>query len=119
MVFTATIKLDFSVANKLTYSMSAHAQGVYQVDILDLGGARQLNNPAAFLKAVLSQAPLSQNLLLKSRTRPSTDPTQPAQKSRLTFICRPALEFGCLMTVQTMLLHVHAQRTACDPLSAP
>ena len=44
VVFTATIKLDFSVANKLTYSVSAHAQGVYQVDILDLSGAMQLTS---------------------------------------------------------------------------
>ena len=41
VTFSGTVTLDFSVANKASYTVSAHATGVYQVNIVDLSGARQ------------------------------------------------------------------------------
>ncbi len=42
VTFTAAVSLDFSVANKASYGVSAQATGVYQVDILDLSGAHHI-----------------------------------------------------------------------------
>jgi hypothetical protein len=39
ITFTATVTLDFSVPSKASYTVSAHATGVYQVNIVDLSGA--------------------------------------------------------------------------------
>ena len=49
VTFTATVLLDFSVASKASYSVTAQAKGVYQVDILDLGGAQHMD---AYMTAV-------------------------------------------------------------------